>query len=112
MADFVLAHSIHIFAGDYESALPKLKALDAYLDSPKSFVNVYRPRKGVEAATVYGFKETRHIDADPRDPNINPFFVSGDGVLTTRQVRLTDMGPSSLSVLLDCLCVAAYRVGH
>ncbi|KAK4050697.1 hypothetical protein OIV83_003423 [Microbotryomycetes sp. JL201] len=68
------AFRIHVFAGDYQTALPKLQAFDKYLDSPQSFVNVYRPRKGVEAATTYGFKETRHIDADPRDPNTNPFF--------------------------------------
>ena len=43
-----------------------------------------------------GFKETRHIDADPRDPNINPFFVSG-GILLLQRVRLTDLGAFSLS---------------
>lgn len=72
------AFRIHVFAGDYETSKPALKALDEFISSPESFVNVHRPAAGVASSIVNAYSgiASRHIEADTRDPKLNPFFVS------------------------------------
>jgi len=65
-------------AGRYSSSKPALSALDKFISSPSSFVNLYRPAsKSVQAATVFNSQETRHIEPEQgqREPNHNPFFT-------------------------------------
>ncbi|KAJ3337329.1 hypothetical protein HDU93_001234 [Gonapodya sp. JEL0774] len=70
------AFRIHVVAGNYVNALPRLAALDKFLDSPKSFLNLYRPKPGVKAAIVYNTHSDQHIEPErsTRSPNYNPFF--------------------------------------
>ncbi|KXS17858.1 phenol 2-monooxygenase [Gonapodya prolifera JEL478] len=68
------AFRIHVLAGEYQQSKPRLAALDRYLDSPKSFLNLYRPKAGVNAATVYNTHSDRHIEPEQKAPNYNPFF--------------------------------------
>lgn len=69
---------LHVFAGDYEASKPVLKALDEFISSPQSFVNVHRPAAGVDSSIVNSRSkvDSRHIEADTRDAKLNPFFVS------------------------------------
>ena len=69
---------IHVFAGEYEQSKPALKALDEFISSPSSFVNVHRPAAGVDSSIVNSHSkvDSRHIEADTRDAKLNPFFVS------------------------------------
>lgn len=65
-------------AGKYSTSKPALAALDKFISSPSSFVNLYRPHsKSVQAATVFNSQETRHIEPEQghREPNHNPFFT-------------------------------------
>lgn len=69
---------IHVMAGRYATSKPALAALDRFISSPSSFVNLYRPAsKSVQAATVFNSQETRHIEPEhgQREPNHNPFFT-------------------------------------
>lgn len=69
-------NSIHVVAGDYEKSKSRLAAFDKFLDSSSSFFNMYRPKRGVQSATVFNQHETRHIEPErgTREPNYNPFF--------------------------------------
>lgn len=72
------AFRIHVMAGRYQTSKPALAALDRFISSPSSFVNLYRPAsKTVQAATVFNSQETRHIEPEhgQREPNHNPFFT-------------------------------------
>lgn len=65
-------------AGHYATSKGSLRALDQFISSPSSFVNLYRPAsKSVQAATVFNSQETRHIEPEQgeREPNHNPFFT-------------------------------------
>lgn len=70
------AFRIHVVAGDYEKSKSRLAAFDKFLDSSSSFFNMYRPKRGVQSATVFNQHETRHIEPErgTREPNYNPFF--------------------------------------
>ncbi|GAA5935296.1 hypothetical protein JCM1841_006699 [Sporobolomyces salmonicolor] len=71
------AFRLHIMAGDYEASKSRLAAFDRFLDSPSSFMNLYRPKSGVQSATVFNSNETRHIEPErgQREPAFNPFFT-------------------------------------
>jgi len=65
-------------AGKYASSKTALSNLDKFLNSPTSFLNLYRPaNKSIQSATVFNSQETRHIEPEQgqREPNYNPFFT-------------------------------------
>jgi len=65
-------------AGKYASSKTALENLDSFLNSPTSFLNLYRPaNKSIQSATVFNSQETRHIEPEQgqREPNYNPFFT-------------------------------------
>ncbi|TNY22819.1 phenol 2-monooxygenase [Rhodotorula diobovata] len=70
------AFRIHVLAGEYAKSKAALAALDSFLDSPSSFLNLYRPKSGVRSAIVFNSHDTRHIEPErgQREPNYNPFF--------------------------------------
>ncbi|GAA5903543.1 hypothetical protein JCM8208_003620 [Rhodotorula glutinis] len=70
------AFRVHVLAGEYSKSKAQIAALDQFIDSPSSFVNLYRPKSGVQSAIVYNSHDTRHIEPErgQREPNYNPFF--------------------------------------
>lgn len=67
---------IHVFAGHFKQAQAKLAALDNFIASPTSFVNVHRPTAGVSASIIDSKgAATRFFDPDTRPEDRNPFFT-------------------------------------
>lgn len=71
------AFRIHIFAGEFATSQPILKKLDAFINSPGSFINVHRPAKGVHASTRdgQGMGALRYIEKEVAMQEQNPFFT-------------------------------------
>lgn len=70
------AFRIHVFAGEYETAKPKLAAFEKFITAPSSFLNVHRPVAGVSASIVDSTGSTgRHIETAKPTVAPNPFFV-------------------------------------
>ena len=70
------AFRIHLFAGEYKSAVPKLQAWDRFLSDSSCFFNRYRPRDGVQSSMVDGpGMASQYIEVEQRKDDRNPFFT-------------------------------------
>lgn len=77
MLTLSISNRIHTFAGDFETSQPALKAFHEYLTSPKSFLNVHRPKEGVFSSLRDGAGDgaSRYIEKEKATQANNPFFT-------------------------------------
>lgn len=88
-------------AGKYDTSLPRLAALDRFLDSPTSFFNVHRPTAPF-SSIVDSKPSHAHLDRESRPNHLpNPFFTFLTIFSTPRSEWEIDSLPYNLRIFRE-----------